>query len=86
MTDTDDTIPTLPMTDTKLRVLLPDGIGYVEIRTGGVHSGTGYPVVVAEMVTYAADKPARDGRLYEPQVSGVRNTVYMVGRPAEEQS
>lgn len=74
-------IPTLPMTDKTLRVLLPDGIGYVEIRTGNVHGLTGYPVVAMEVVSYALDAPAKDGRLYEPQFNLGQNTIYMVGRP-----
>jgi hypothetical protein len=74
-------IPTMPMEEDTLRVLLPNGIGYVEIRTGNVHGPTGYPVVAAEMVSYSVDTPAEDGRLYEPQFSLGQNTIYMVGRP-----
>jgi hypothetical protein len=73
-------IPTLPMTDKRLRVLLPDGIGYVEIRTGNVHGPTGYPVVGVELVSYALDTPARDGRLYEP-ARDRDNGVVLIGRP-----
>jgi hypothetical protein len=74
-------IPTMPMEEDTLRVLLPNGIGYVEIRTGNVHGPTGYPVVTTEMVSYAIDTPAADGRLYEPKFNLGRNTIYMVGRP-----
>ena len=75
-------VATMPLTDETLRVLLPDGIGYVEIRTGNVHGPTGWPVVAVEMVSYALDTPAEDGRLYEQQFRQDQNAIYMVGRPA----
>lgn len=74
-------IPTLPMTDKTLRVLLPDGIGYVEIRTGAVDGRTGYPVVAVETVSYTLDTPAGDGRMYEPQFLASKTTVLLVGYP-----
>jgi hypothetical protein len=71
----------IPMESDTMRVVLPDGVGYVEIRTGNVHGPTGYPVVAAEMVSHSVDTPAADGRLYEPQFNLGQNTIYMVGRP-----
>jgi hypothetical protein len=32
------------------------------------------------VVSYSVDTPARDGRMYEPQVRAGRNTIYMIGR------
>lgn len=66
-----------------VRVLLPDGIGYVEIRTGNVHGPTGYPVVAIEVVSETLDKPAEDGRMYEP-VGRMHDTVLLVGYPDNE--
>lgn len=72
-----------PRQEKILRVHLPNDIGYVEIRIGNVHGPTGDPVVAAEMVSLSSDTSAADGRLYTPQFNHLRNTVYMVGRPAE---
>ena len=69
------------MRDKTLRVLLPDGIGYVEIRTGNVQGSTGYPVVGVEVVSSTIDTPADDGRLYEPTVVAWQNTILLTGRP-----
>jgi hypothetical protein len=74
-------IPTLPMTGKTLRVLLPDGIGYVEIRTGRVHGPTGYPVVAVEAVSYTIDTPAGDGRMYEQRSSPSPGTILLLGYP-----
>jgi hypothetical protein len=73
-------ILTMPMTDKTLRILLPDGIGYVEIRTGNVHGPTGYPVVGVEVVSYTKNTPAADGRLYEP-ARDRDSSVVLIGRP-----
>jgi hypothetical protein len=75
-----DTMPFDAPTGT-LRILLPDGIGYVEIRTGSVHGPSGNPVVAVETVSYTVDQPAKDGRLYEPRCDPPKNTVFLVGYP-----
>ncbi|SRR6266576_5454081 len=67
-----------------MRVALPYGIGYVEIRTGNVQGLTGCPLVAVEVVSDTRDKPAQDGLVYEPEVSNLHNTVYLVGYPPEE--
>jgi hypothetical protein len=74
------------MTDKTLRVLLPDGIGYVEIRTGNVHGATGYPVVAIEAVSYseAEGKAAPDDRVYERRFRFDGSHLYLVGHPATE--
>lgn len=63
------------------RITLPNGIGYVEIRTAGsVHGPTGYPVIGVEVVSEAKNSPAADGRIYET----VRDRdcgVVLVGHP-----
>lgn len=66
-----------------LRVRLPHGIGYVEIRTGNVHGPTGHPVVAVEVISNSVDTPAQDGRLYEQRCNHSHNMIYMVGIPAD---
>lgn len=63
-----------------LRVDLPHGIGYVEIRTGDVHGPTGYPVIGVDVISQARNTPAEDGRLYEPARDRDCGVV-LVGRP-----
>ncbi len=77
----DDKIPVLPMDDKTLRVLLPDGIGYVEIRTGDVQGSTGNPVISVEVVSYHLDTPAKDGRMYEPEYRRHQNAIHLIGYP-----
>ena len=67
-----------------MRITLPHGIGYVEIRTGNVHGPTGHPVVAVEVISDSIDTPAQDGRLYEQQCNHSHNTIFMVGVPANE--
>lgn len=50
-----------------LRIDLPHGIGYVEIRTTGVHGPTGYPVIGVEVVSKTMHTEAADGRRYRFQ-------------------
>lgn len=66
-----------------LRVRLPEGIGYLEIRTGGVNGPTGYPAVAVEVVT-DPHTPAADGRLYSATYTVRDDTVVLVGRPSPE--
>lgn len=74
---------TIPMTDKTLRVLLPDGIGYVEIRTDGINGPTGYPVVGVDVVSLARRTPAADGRLYEPRFDHDCGVI-LIGRPGSK--
>lgn len=66
-----------------IRIRLPHGIGYVEIRTGNIQPTTGYPVVAVDVVSHAIDTPAEDGRFYEPRFKHTHNMIYMAGCPAE---
>lgn len=67
-----------------LKVWLPHGIGYVEIRTGNVEGRTGDPVVAVEVVSDTLDTPATDGRNYEQYYDSMHNTVRLVGRLPKE--
>jgi hypothetical protein len=73
-------IPTIPMTDKILRVQLPDGIGYVEIYTGGVNGPTGYPAVGVDVVSKTKHTDAADGRRYWPQFDHDCGVI-LVGKP-----
>jgi hypothetical protein len=63
------------------RIILPHGIGFVEIRTGGsVHGPTGYPVIGVDVISETRHAPAEDGRIYEP-ARDHDSGVVLVGRP-----
>lgn len=63
------------------RIILPHGIGYVEIHAGGhVHGPTGYPVIGVDVVSETKRTPAADGRNYEP-ARDRDSGVVLVGRP-----
>lgn len=66
-----------------VKVLLPDGIGYVEIRTGNVHGPTGFPVVGVDVESKATQRPARDGLLYTPYRDR-ESGVVLVGKPGPQ--
>lgn len=67
-----------------LTIELPNGIGAVRIRTGERDARTGCPRVAVEVVSDTLDTPADDGRFYEQHYNSMQETVYLIGRPADE--
>lgn len=65
-----------------MRIELPDGIGYVEIRTTGVHGATGYPVIGVEVVSETQHTDAADGRRYYFQSSA--HGGVLIGEPGPQ--
>lgn len=64
-----------------LRLDLPDRIGFVEIRTSGVHGPTGYPVIGVSLVSTRDLVPALDGLLYE-RIRDSNGDMLLVGKPS----
>jgi hypothetical protein len=66
-----------------MRIELPDEIGYVEIRTTGIHPPTGYPVIGVDVISKTKITPAADGRIYEP-ARARDDGIVLIGRPGPE--
>ena len=63
-----------------LKIKLPHGIGYVEIRNdGAVHGPTGYPVIGVEVTSQTVHREAANGRLYHFESSAHGGAL--VGEP-----
>lgn len=71
-------------TGESVRVDLPDGIGYVEIRANNVHGPTGYPAIGVSVVSQTLNRPAADGRLYEPVFKFDGTEITLVGNPGPQ--
>jgi hypothetical protein len=63
-----------------LRIHLPRGIGFVEIRANSIHSQTGYPMIAVELVC-DEERPAADGRVYEQRFKFDGSLLYAIGKP-----
>lgn len=68
-----------------LRVMLPSGVGYVDIEPGRGGTLANRPVVAVDVVSTTIDTPAQDGRLYEVESSNVHHRLWLTGySPTEE--
>lgn len=67
--------------ETRLRVRLPHHIGFVEIRTGGVHGPTGHPVIGISARSTTESSPAADGRQYRATHATRDDEIVLVGEP-----
>lgn len=63
------------------KITLPNGIGYVEIRTSGVNPPTGNPAINVDVVSETTHAVAGDGRNYEPVFTTRYDNVVLVGYP-----
>lgn len=66
--------------ETILKIMLPRGIGYVEIRTDSVNGRTGYPVIGVDVVSETKHSDAKDGRRYWPHFDHDCGVV-LIGEP-----
>lgn len=64
---------------TTIRVVLPNGIGYIDIEPGLDATLENRPQYTVEAVSTTIDTPAQDGRLYEVETGKLYNRLHLTG-------